>query len=579
MRQFGLRRCRGVPSGPVSPRPGCASRPDATTCRRRGMVLVVVLIVVAVLALAAYAFHDVMLGENEVTQIVGRQIQAYSLAASGVAHAQAFLMQDAASQTDAGGVYDNSPQFQAVTVVQEEGETDVGRFTIVAPALDTEGNAAGIRYGLEDESARINLNALTQLEKDVQTLAAAGGTAAMQAASAAVDSAGAGADGASSEEEDTSLDQETAARDLLMALPGMTEDVADAILDWLDEDDEPREFGAEAEYYNGLSPAYSPRNGQIETVEELLLVRGVTPQLLFGADVNRNGTIDAGEMDQSGAAAAMDAETLSTGWASRLTLYSRETNVTAEGLSRINLNENDLQTLYDSLTEVLPEEWAIFIVAYRQNGAYTGSETGETYGSGELDLSQASKTTFGQVLDLVGKKVQVKFKGAENATILQSPFTEDLVSMNSYMPTLMDQVTIVTDPVIHGRININQAPRDILLGIPGMTEEIAEQIISQRTPDPGADPTYAHETWLLTQGLVTLDEMRSLMPFVCVGGDAYRAQVIGYYDEGGAASRLEVVLDATQQAPRVLLWRDISHLGRGYALETLGVSASGGTTQ
>jgi hypothetical protein len=40
------------------------------------MVLVVVLVVVAVLALAAYAFQDVMLAENEVTQIVGRQIQA-----------------------------------------------------------------------------------------------------------------------------------------------------------------------------------------------------------------------------------------------------------------------------------------------------------------------------------------------------------------------------------------------------------------------------------------------------------------------------------------------------------------------
>jgi len=302
---------------------------------------------------------------------------------------------------------------------------------------------------------------------------------------------------------------------------------------------------------------------------------------LFGADVNRNGTIDAGEMDQSGAAVAMDTETLSTGWSSRLTLYSRENNVTAEGLSRINLNEGDLRTLYESLTEVMEEEWAIFIVAYRQNGKYDGTETGETDFSGELDLSQPSKTTFGQVLDLVGEnvKVKVKFKGDENETILQSPFTEDLVSMNSYMPTLMDQVTTITDPVIHGRININQAPRDILLGIPGMTEEIVEQIISQRMPDSGADATYAHETWLLTQGLVDPDQMRSLMPFVCAGGDAYRAQVIGYYDDGGAASRLEVVLDATQQPPRVLLWRDISHLGRGYALETLGVSASGGTTQ
>ncbi|NLF73366.1 MAG: general secretion pathway protein GspK [Candidatus Anammoximicrobium sp.] len=532
------------------------------------MVLVIVLVVVAVLALAAYAFQNVMLAENEVTQMAGRQIQAYSLAASGVAHVQAFLMQDAASQADAGGLYDNSPQFQAVTVVQEEEETDLGRFTVVAPALDEEGYSSGVRYGLEDESARINLNALTQLEKDVTALSEVAGSAAAQAAAA-----GAAASGETESEESGEVsDQETAARDLLMVLPGMTEDVADAILDWLDADNEPREFGAEAEYYSGLSSAYAPRNGQLQTVEELLLVRGVTPQLLFGADVNRNGTIDTGEIDQAGAATGTDAETLSTGWASRLTLYSRENNVTAEGLSRINLNEDDLRTLFDSLTEVLPEEQAIFIVAYRQNGEYTGSETGEAYSSGELDLSQASKTKFSQVLDLVGKKVQVKFKDAEQETILQSPFGEDLVSMSEYMPTLMDQVTIVTDPVIHGRININQAPREILLGIPGMTEEIVEQIVGQRTPDPGADPACGHETWLLTQGLVTLDEMRSLMPFVCAGGDAYRAQIIGYYDDGGAASRLEVVLDATQQPPRVLLWRDISHLGRGYALDTLGVT-------
>jgi DNA uptake protein ComE-like DNA-binding protein len=532
--------------------------------------LIIVLVVVAVLALAAYAFHDVMLAENEVTQISGRQIQAYSLAASGVARVQAILMQDAQTQADSGGLYDNSAQFQAVAVLQEEGDTDVGRFTVVAPALDTDGNASGVRYGLEDESARVNLNALTTLEKAVtaQTAAVSGTLQTASGVAATTSTTPADGSGASS--------LTPSARDLLMNLPGMTVEIADAILDWLDEDSQPREYGAEAEYYNSLSPAYSPRNGQIETVEELLLVRGVTPQLLFGADVNRNGILDAGEMSQSGGSSSADTQTLSTGLAGRLTLYSKETNVTAAGTERINLNGDDLQTLYDSLTAVVPQEWAVFIVAYRQNGAYSGSEAGQAYSSGELDLTQASKTKLTQVLDLIGKKVQVKFKNAQNATVLQSPFADDLVSMSSYMSTLMDQATIVPDKVIPGRININQAPRDILLGIPGMTEEIAEQIISQRTPDPGAsDADYLHETWLLTKGLVTLDEMRTLMPFVCARGAVHRAQVIGYYDDGRAASRLEVVLDATQQPARILLWRDISHLGRGYALETLGLSVSG----
>ncbi len=67
------------------------------------------------------------------------------------------------------------------------------------------------------------------------------------------------------------------ARELLMALPGMTEDVADAILDFVDEDDEPREYGAERDYYMSLSTPYAPINGPLQSIEQLLLVRGVTP--------------------------------------------------------------------------------------------------------------------------------------------------------------------------------------------------------------------------------------------------------------------------------------------------------------
>jgi hypothetical protein len=65
--------------------------------------------------------------------------------------------------------------------------------------------------------------------------------------------------------------------------------------------------------------------------------------------------------------------------------------------------------------------------------------------------------------------------------------------------------------------------------------------------------------------------MRLLMPLVCGGGNVYRAQVVGYLQNGQASSRAEIIFDATTPLPRILLWRDLSHLGRGYALETLGV--------
>lgn len=520
-------------------RPRSGERGDGKLLGRRGVVLIIVLIVVAALSLSAYSFATMMLAQSEATQMSGYQLQAQSLVASGVESIRSFLMLDEASQTEAGGLWDNPGEFQAMNVVADAESEWRGNFSVLAAALDAEGNPSGVRFGLENESGRINVNALPLIEA--------------QAAA---------------------LGMENLGRDMLMAVPGMTEEIADAILDWIDTDDEPREFGAEAEHYSGLDPPYAPKNGPLETVEELLLVRDVTPELLFGVDVNRNGLIDASE---GGEAAGTDGEGISLlGWAGYLTLYSQENNVNSKGEPRIDLNVDDLQALSDALSLVFPDDWVVFILAYRQAGAYSGSEEGQKT-TGEIDFDLPGDTKFNQVLDLIGKKVEVKFKGSTESVVLKSPFDEDLGAMIAYMPTLMDNATVVGGGTIPGRININHAPRDILLGIPGLTEEIVTKIIEERTVDPAAEDSAAadnpgrkHETWLLTEGVVTLDEMRTLMPFLCVKGDVYRAQVVGYYENGRASSRVEVVLDATKTPPRILLWRDLSHLGRGFALETLG---------
>ncbi len=519
---------------------------------RRGLVLILVLIVVAALSLAAYAFASLMVVQSESTHLTGRRIQARMLASSGVESLRVFLMQDPAMRDESGGLYDNPAMFQGVTVAGEADPSELGKFTVLVPAMDETGGLAGIRYGLEDESARLNLNALLLIDQQARELQEATGELAELV-----------------EDDPEGLLAASPARSLLMALPGMTVEIADAILDWLDEDDSPREFGAEAEYYSSLSPPYGPKNGPLETVEELLLVRGVTPQLLFGSDVNRNGMIDPDEMGL----AAQLGDFPPRGWSAYLTLYSKEKNVNQFGQPRIDLNMDDLVQLYEELSLIFPEEWVKFVIAYRQSGPYRGEDEGDDDYTGELDLTERGTNTFNQVLDLIGARVEVTFQGAEESVVLRSPFPDDLISMNVYLAELVDNVTVVPDTVIPGRISLSQAPPEILLGIPGMTEEMVEQILSQRTPEPGLDdPGKRHETWLLTSGIVTLEEMRALMPFVCGGGDVYRTQVIGYFEDGRASARVEVVLDATQLLPRVLLWRDISHLGRGYPLEMLGVS-------
>jgi len=61
--------------------------------------------------------------------------------------------------------------------------------------------------------------------------------------------------------------------------------ISSALADWMDRDDFPQAGnGAESEYYLGLDPPYRAKNGPIDDVRELLLVRGVSPQIFWGLD-------------------------------------------------------------------------------------------------------------------------------------------------------------------------------------------------------------------------------------------------------------------------------------------------------
>jgi type II secretory pathway component PulK len=487
------------------------------------MILIVVLVMVPLLALAAYSVAELMLAELEATTLQGQRMQAHALAESGVEAARLFLAQEPTVQRDSGGPYDNPALFREVLVLDGPTPYDRGRFTLLAPRQEA-GVYTGVRYGLQDESARFNLHVLLWIDEQV----------------------------------------EDGGRQLLLALPGMTEETADAILDWLDEDDEPRQFGAELEYYSSLDPPYAPKNGPLDTIEELLLVRGVTPELLYGGDANRNGVIDPEESELL-SALGLDAYygELDLGWAAYLTLYSQEANVAADGTPRININGNNLEELYTSLLEVFPTEWATFIVAYRLYGPYTGNEAGQSAANVQLDLSRRPRAQLTSVLDLIGVKVRVPQQ--DRQIVVESPFASEPGALRDYLPELADRLTVHPQQVIVGRININQAPAAVLRGIPGMTEDLVQAILAQRSvEDPDDPPGRASETWLLAEELVSLDEMRQLLPFVTGRGSVYRVQAVGHFDAGGPAARVEAILDATSSPPAQVFWRDLSHLGAGY---------------
>lgn len=62
--------------------------------------------------------------------------------------------------------------------------------------------------------------------------------------------------------------------------------VIDSIQDWRDSNRDHRLNGAEEDYYRGLDPPYSCKDAPFDVVEELLLVKGVTPGLFTGGEVN-----------------------------------------------------------------------------------------------------------------------------------------------------------------------------------------------------------------------------------------------------------------------------------------------------
>ncbi len=557
--------------------------------KHHAMILIIVLVAVAALSLGALAFSALMISEREVVHMTGRQIQATALAESGIEMARLFLSEQPDVQYSDGKWHEAPEIFQGVLVFNDETPQGRGRFAIIAPAEDQGFGSA--RFGLECESSKLNLNTLLQ-GKEPQ---------------------GKGLQGKGLQ----SKDGKQSHRTRLMSLPGMSEEIADCILDWLDADNEPREFGAEAEYYESLDPPYQPTNGPMRCLQELLFVRGITREHLYGADRNRNGMQDGNESDVAAIAQIDTTDNIShRGWSAYLTLFSREMITQPDGSPKIDLNQNDAEQLFTELEEVFDTEWATFIVGYRQqkklyreessksspdnknphggskgksqNDGSNSQNGGDNSGSssdskkkedveqqeqatGELDLSKPLKQKLDSVLVLIGSKIKVKYKDSKKSTVVAPLFADDSDAMREYLPKLMDHVATNCVKTFNGRVNVNLASAAVLAGVPGLDADLAEDIVGLRPSDPASIDTHQHHpTWLLIDGLVSLESMKALLPYLTAGGSVYKMQSVGFFDKGGPIVRLEAVIDATESPPSMLSLKNLTPLGIGFDLLELG---------
>ncbi len=319
-------------------------------------------------------------------------------------------------------------------------------------------------------------------------------------------------------DEASKLDVNFATREQLLALPMMTAEAADAIVDWRDDDDEPGELGAESAYYGALDPAYTAKNAFFESLDELLRVRNVDELMLYGEDRNRNGVLDPGEDDGDASFPPDDADgVLDRGLIDYLTVFSRTPNVNAAGEPRLVWSDTDPGTLQSALTAAGLAEPALQRLMFMKTRNMPVQSLGQLMGFPEIDEAAAA--------------------------------------------IVLDEVTVIGAELIPGLINVNTAAREIVAGLDGLEPTDVDSILQARQEaDDLSSPA-----WLMR--VLSRDKFQAVVDRVTTRSEQFTVHVVAQLDGTPRFKRVEALIDRSRPPVRVLVRRDMTALGFPFAGE------------
>jgi DNA uptake protein ComE-like DNA-binding protein len=269
--------------------------------------------------------------------------------------------------------------------------------------------------------------------------------------------------------------------------------------------------------------AWRARLGRpVQSIEELLAVPGVTVETLFGSIEPLLAASDASApVDRR--AAAMDLAAPARGLADVLTGFSVEPNVQSRGKLRINLNT----------------PWSD-------------------------ELSQRVRERFGA--DAAALLQQIFASGAkfeDDAAIIKGMRTYNTPPED--WPAILDAFTVEKDELLFGRLDINTAPREALLALPGLTVEQAAQMVSMRQE-------LSHEeratiAWPVTNQIISPEAFEKIAAHITTRCWTYRLRIaageVSADDLDGAMTshRIhELVIDLAGPQPRIAYLRDVTLL-------------------
>ncbi len=428
--------------------------------RARGTVLIVTIWVVLVLAGLAMVFARSMRVDAIVAANHVASLQAECLANGALQYVVAKITEAAEEEED-------ETRSETGRDFEEQEVGEAGYFWVLRSNLESDHE---FDYGLTDEAGKINLN--------------------------------------------------SASLEMLQKLPGMTAELAASIIDWRDEDTDVTTGGAESEYYLLQADGYQCKDAPLETVDEILLIKGASEELLDGEDINLNGYLDDHEND--GDESEPDDNhngNLDAGFYDYVTVYSEEKNVDADGEERIDINDTDTSTVLENLQTLVQE-------TFKENEA--------TNVTTSITLAVSDGRTFENILDFYYK----------------SGMTLDQFSQ------IADRLTTSSEETLAGLVNVNTAPKEVLACLPDLEESDAEALVSYRESHSDSLDSIAWVTKVLDQ-----EKAVGIGSYITVRSYQRSADIVCVSANGRAYKRYRAVLDTQEGTPRVVYWRSLTHFG------------------
>ena len=327
-------------------------------------------------------------------------------------------------------------------------------------------------------------------------------------------------------DEASKLNLNTVGTNTLMAMPNVTSDFADAIVDWRSTNG----LGTYSLNYSSLG--YDDKNNAFETLDELRLVYGATMDVLEGNDLNLNGVLDPNEKGDGN-------DQVQPGLFEFCTVYTREPNFTVYN------GEDILLTNVSTASETVLQELL-------QNADVSTSYAQTLHSYTHPSTSASSDRAFNGALDFCVHCKDVGMSSDDFAKIYPN-------------------ITTSTSTYIRGRVNIDTAGPTVLTalfwgvgynqGVDQSTAESAAQtVINYRAQNTSSLTSIA---WIVDALGTSSPVIKALQAgdYITARTYQFEADIAAVGPYGRGYRRVKFIFDTSDGTPKVIYRQDLSSLG------------------